>query len=144
MRLFIAVCLSDEMKKVLTKTQGFMIKKEAHGSYSPEENLHLTLVFIGEYGDPDAVLDAMKSVSFKPFALELEGFGNFDDSWWAGLNGSDELRNTVSRLRQALEKACVSSYDRRKYKPHITLIRGAKSVHGIPEIMIPKLQHDSG
>lgn len=138
MRLFIAVCLSDEMKKALTKAQAFMMKKGVRGRYSPEENLHLTLAFIGEYGDPDAVLDAMESVPFEPFVLELDGFGNFDDSWWTGLKDSDELRSTVSRLRHTLAEAGIPSYDRRNYKPHITLIRGAESAHGIPGIRMPE------
>lgn len=41
-------------------------------------NLHLTLAFIGEYNDPDHVLDAMEQVQFAPFLLRISGYiGNY-------------------------------------------------------------------
>ena len=48
MRLFIAIKLNDEMVEALTGLQGDLQFIGMRGRYTPEENLHLTLAFIGE------------------------------------------------------------------------------------------------
>lgn len=55
MRLFIAIQLDPQMKEELTDLQLYMKRLGVRGNYSHEENLHLTLAFIGEYSAPDAV-----------------------------------------------------------------------------------------
>ena len=52
MRLFIAVVLSDEMKDALISIQNTMYDKGIRGNYTTEENMHLTLAFIGDYPNP--------------------------------------------------------------------------------------------
>ena len=69
MRLFIAVRLNEEMKDALIDAQNQMYDAGVRGNYTSEENLHLTLAFIGEYPNPQDVLDAMGEVSFSPFRL---------------------------------------------------------------------------
>lgn len=49
MRLFIAISLSDEIRKSLVKTQDFLSRHGIRGSLVPRENLHMTLTFIGEH-----------------------------------------------------------------------------------------------
>ena len=79
MRLFIAINLSDAMKDSLISTQNALYDRGVRGNYTSEENLHLTLAFIGEYPDAEPVLDALSAVSFRPFELRLEGMGRFGD-----------------------------------------------------------------
>ena len=64
MRLFIAINLSDEMKNSLISAQNTMYDRGIRGNFTSEENMHLTLAFIGEYPDADLVLDALSTVSF--------------------------------------------------------------------------------
>ena len=104
MRLFIAIELSEDMKAALERIQASLRRRGLRGSYTPAENLHLTLAFIGEYPDPDAVLRAMETAEFDPFPLRLEGFGSFRDLWWAGLSESAELTACAKRLRRVLAK----------------------------------------
>ena len=59
------------------------------GNYTSEENLHLTLAFIGEYKDPRYVMDVLEGLSFNSFPMELEGFGNFGDLYWVGIKDGD-------------------------------------------------------
>ena len=56
MRLFIAIELEPNIKYALTEIQGTMKKQNIIGNYTPIENVHLTLAFIGEYPDPEQVL----------------------------------------------------------------------------------------
>ena len=124
MRLFIAINLSPEMKNTLTDAQRAMYHRGVRGNFTPEENLHLTLAFIGEYPSADAVMDALSSVTFTPFDLALDGVGRFGELWWAGLRESTALTAVVRRVRRALAESGIP-FDRKRFTPHITLIRKA-------------------
>ena len=125
MRLFIAVVLSDEMKDALISIQNRMYDKGIRGNYTTEENMHLTLAFIGDYPNPEIVLEALSAVDFTPFALSLEGIGCFGDLWWAGVKDSAPLEAVTRRIRRALAENDIP-FDRKKFSPHITLLRKAR------------------
>ena len=116
--------MNKEVRSALTGVQEALMRRGMHGNYTPAENLHLTLAFIGEYPDPDEVLDALEPVSFDPFSLKTDGFGSFGDLWWIGLSGSQRLETAVRRVRHALSDAGIP-FDRKRFSPHITIIRKA-------------------
>ena len=122
MRLFIAIKFNNEIKNALLSMQEQLRRANIRGNYTKPENLHLTLAFIGEYGDPDFVLETLEQVRFKPFELSLDGVGSFGRLWWAGLAASVELHNTAAQVRHFLADADIP-FDRKKFSPHITLIR---------------------
>ncbi len=124
MRLFLAIRLSEPMRRALLSAQRAMVAGGVRGHLTPEENLHLTLAFIGEVPDPGPVLDALSELAFSPFSLTLEGLGCFGDLWWAGLKDSAELEALARRLRRALAERDIP-FDRKRFSPHITLIRRA-------------------
>ena len=124
MRLFIAVKLEDEIIAPLRELQQYWLAHGMQGHPTPPENMHLTLAFIGEYGSPDKVLDAMQTVEFAPLTLKLDGVGNFRDTYWAGLGTTEELVACVKRLRRALALGSIP-YDKKRFAPHITLMRRA-------------------
>lgn len=135
MRLFIAIRLNKIMKDALIDAQNQMYENGVRGNYSPVENLHLTLAFIGDYPNPEDVLEAMETVSFTPFELSLDGFGNFGDLWWAGLENSPALQSVVRRIRRALSDHQIP-FDRKNFRPHITLLRKARAVHGAAPVSL--------
>lgn len=141
MRLFIAIRLTEEMRAALIEVQNQMYEGGVKGNYSSEENLHLTLAFIGEYPDPEAVIDALETVSFTPFEIVLEGAGNFGNLWWAGIRENPALKAVVRRVRRALADAKIP-FDKKAFRAHITLIRKAKTEHGIPPLSIPNVKMD--
>ena len=122
MRLFVAITLSDEMKKSITGTLHEMKKSGIHGNYVPTKNLHLTLAFIGECRDAEAVKEALSSVSFKPFKLALSEMGTFGDLLWVGMKGGQGVSGAARAVRDALDAAGID-YDRKKFTPHITIVR---------------------
>ena len=87
MRLFIAIQLSEEMRAAVARIQDEFRGRGVTGNYTPVENMHLTMAFIGEYADSDAVLDVIDSVQLRPFSIALEGVGAFGDLWWVGRGG---------------------------------------------------------
>ena len=122
MRLFIAIQPDKELRSALRGVQNELRRRGVEGNYTRVENLHLTLAFIGEYPDADAVTDVLQGLSLEPFTLRMEGFGSFGDLWWAGLASNGELEALERRLRRLLADAAIS-YDRKSFRAHVTLIR---------------------
>ena len=122
MRLFIAIQFEDHILDALTAFQKELKAQGVTGNYTKRENLHITLAFIGEYGNPDAVLDVMERVDFEPIEIRLDGVGCFGEIFWAGLADNPELTDYVKRLRRELSAQGIP-YDKKRFSPHITLIR---------------------
>ncbi len=135
MRLFIAIKFSSEIKSALLSVQEQLKNANIRGNYTKPENLHLTLAFIGEYGDPDYVLETLEQVRFKPFELALDSVGSFGKLWWTGLSRSVGLHNTAAQIRHFLADADIP-FDKKKFSPHITLIR-EPSKPAMPAIEVP-------
>ena len=139
MRLFIAIQLSDTWKDALEEAQDALFHSGVTGNYTPVENVHITLAFIGEYSDPTEVLEVVRSVDFWPFEISLDGVGAFGDLWWAGVDkGSEELKALATKLRHALAEAGIP-FDRKRFAPHITILRRARFAEGfVPEEEAPE------
>ena len=124
MRLFIAIIFTEELKTAITKTMLRLTLAGVKGRYVSTETLHMTMAFLGEVEDPEAVKSAMKDISWRPFTLRLTQIGNFGDLVWLGLDGGKDLSALAGKIRSALDAAGIR-YDRKKFVPHITLIRKA-------------------
>lgn len=122
MRLFIAIRLSDEMKKALVTCMHDLKKQGIEGNYVPAQNLHMTLAFLGEYDDPSKVKEVIRKVPLPEFRLALSEKGNFGNILWAGVKGNQKLKTYVKDLRAALAAEGIP-FDKEKFVPHITLIR---------------------
>ena len=93
-----------------------------------DENLHLTLRFIGEVEGPlaDDIALALTRIRSHPLELGIDGVGLFErrngGALWAGV----EPRPPVAALAAKVERACVSAGlepERRAFHPHVTLAR---------------------
>ncbi|MBR4760876.1 MAG: RNA 2',3'-cyclic phosphodiesterase [Lachnospiraceae bacterium] len=122
MRLFIALQFEENILDTLTDFQNNLKSSGVRGNYTKRENLHLTLAFIGDYGNPDEVLDAMAQVEFEPMEISLNGVGSFGDLFWVGLTENPQLVAYVKRLRRELADQGIP-FDKKRFSPHITLIR---------------------
>lgn len=122
MRLFVAIPLSEDMKKTVTGTLHELKQKGVRGNYAPVQNLHLTLAFLGETDTPGAVKEALGGLSFRPFRLSFSDMGTFGDLLWVGVKGNQGLSGAAKAVREALDKAGIG-YDRKKFSPHVTIVR---------------------
>ncbi|MDP4109810.1 MAG: RNA 2',3'-cyclic phosphodiesterase [Bacillota bacterium] len=136
MRLFIAVCFDDNVKDSLCETISTLNKHLAGGSATRRENLHLTLVFIGETTRAEAVKKAMNEIEACKFSLNIGGLGSFRQKdgriYWIGVEKSDALLALYSRLKNSL---CALGFklESRPYEPHLTLFRRAVPGQGFDE-----------
>ena len=124
MRLFIAIPFSEEFREELLRVQGEMKVNGVRGNFSRPENLHVTVAFLGEVKDPAPAMKALESVPVPELRLTSGPLGNFGELLWIGLRKNSALEEYVAEVRHALDNAGVE-YDRKKFRPHITLVRRA-------------------
>ncbi len=122
MRLFIAIRLSEDMKKELVRFMHELKKQGVEGNFVPAQNLHMTLAFIGEYDNPSKVKEILKSLPAPEFRLSLTDTGTFGNILWMGVKGNQKLKTYAKDIRAAL-KANGIPCDQEKFVPHITLVR---------------------
>ena len=125
MRVFIALQLSEPMRKALIGTMHDMKQKGVNGSYVPAQNLHITLAFIGETKDVKTVQQVMDQIPVEKSRLTFSEFGYFGDTMWIGVKGNQKIKKYVSDLRKALKDNGIPCDDS-KFVPHVTLLRRLK------------------
>ena len=130
MRLFLAVQFDDSFRDQLIRLQDLMRDCGLEGSYTPAQNLHITLAFIGEYGDPDGIIDLIEEIEFEPFEIRLKGIGSFKDLYWAGIEKNPELDRLAKRVRRMLAENDIP-FDRKRFLPHVTLVRNSVFHHAM-------------
>jgi len=143
MRLFVALDIPEHAAQYLADVQQQLRRETAADRWQSLHNLHLTLHFLGEVDEAmlPAICEDMDIVSaiMKPFRLSTGEFGAFPHAYsprvlWLGLDGHTQaLQQLHLLLARRFELRAGLSYDKRKYRPHITLARG---VHA-PETGLP-------
>jgi 2'-5' RNA ligase len=126
MRLFIAINFNTETRKRLVDLREELRLRSWSGRFSFDENLHLTLVFIGEISPKkvETIKTIMSTVTFNPFTVMVERVGTFSQGtlWWAGLRKDKMFMDLQHEVEHKLA-LCGFEMDGRKYNPHITLGR---------------------
>ena len=124
-RLFTAVDLPQEVRDHLAR----LCCGLPNARWTPPEQLHLTLTFIGEV-DGAAFLEireALAEISGPAMTLQLQGVGFFPPRGqprivWAGLEKCEPLLALQHKITTRLFQLGLEP-DNRKFSPHITLAR---------------------
>lgn len=109
----------------LVEIQDDLVRSGVRGNFTPRENLHMTLAFVGEYDYPEQIEEVMRNVPLRSFSVKLSGYQPFKDMFFANLEENENLRDYVKRLRKALLDEEIP-FDRKKFLPHVTLVRRAE------------------
>ena len=128
-RLFVAIDLPET-----TKDQVLALREHdlPPGRWARRQALHLTLHFIGDV--PEAVARAycraLRQVDAPAFDLHIAGVGQFPIEErprviWAGVQNTPPLRALYEAVGAALESEGFRR-ERRRFHPHITLMRFKK------------------
>ena len=130
MRLFIAIPFDAQTTDALCAVQRACRGEGVYGSYTRRENLHLTLAFLGEVRDPRPVVSVLQSVPVPSLNLSFRKPSLFRDILVAELAHDTALTQYAKELRAALDDAGIE-YDRKPFRPHVTLIRRADIPHTV-------------
>ena len=138
MRLFTGIRPSDDFCAALAVLQDKLRAAGITGRYLDPSNLHMTLVFIGEW--PEDITQVLPPVEH-PFAITLAHPGIFPEAkvLWAGVEKSEELNCLAKKVRDSLAGNGIP-FDPKGFNPHITLVRKPVIPDGVDlsGIEIPK------
>ena len=123
-RLFVAIRPPEEIRDLFIDA----MDDSPDFRWQDDEQLHLTLRFIGEVERPVAqdIADALSRIRGEPFEIRVAGVGRFEQrssgALWAGV----EPKAPIAALAAKVERACLAvglEPERRAFHPHITLAR---------------------
>jgi 2'-5' RNA ligase len=123
-RLFVAIRPPEHVRDLLVDA----MDDSPELGWVIDDNLHLTLRFIGEVERPLAndLAEELGRIRFPRFDLRIAGVGRFDrrqgGALWAGV----EPRKPVAELAAKVDRACTAAGlepERRAFHPHVTLAR---------------------
>jgi RNA 2',3'-cyclic 3'-phosphodiesterase len=148
MRLFIAIELTNEIRKAVEELLGELRKAAPKAKWVRAENLHVTLKFLGRT-EPDkleAIQNALGSLrSPEPVALEFRGLSFFPHAkrprvFWMGMNASSNLPVLAEAIDHAVHKLGFP-LETRPFAPHLTLARFEPP--GLPAKLGPAVTENS-
>ena len=139
MRLFVAVELDDAARRAIAAEQKRILSALEDGAdqirpVRPEQ-MHVTLVFLGEVGDAPAgaVIDACgRSIDAHPFDVVFAGLGVFPPrgaprALWIGVDaGSGDLAALQQEMAARMARLGCAKEDG-AFRPHLTLGRWRRS-----------------
>ncbi|MFC1691760.1 RNA 2',3'-cyclic phosphodiesterase [Nanoarchaeota archaeon] len=127
MRLFVAIELPEDIKKILLDAQSKLDTSLAKLNPVKPAQMHLTLKFLGEVEEDkiDEIKNALKTVSFENFEAKLAQIGVFTEEFikviWVGLEPMDKLKDLYDKIDLSLKE--FGFKDDFNYHPHLTLAR---------------------
>lgn len=121
-RLFLALWPDDDVRYQLAD-----LLPNGHGRPVKAENLHITLVFLGDtpWHTAEQLIQRIDRLHPRGFHLTVShtGWWKHNGIFWAGLREiPEELRSLVKSLRKRAKEQGIKT-DTRSYHPHVTLAR---------------------
>ena len=133
-RLFFAL---EPDQKVRREIYAVQKKLACSGRMIPTERIHATLAFLGQQA-PEMIpqlCEIASRLNFEPCTLVLDRLGTFrrvSVLWLGATVIPASLRDFHQDLLRKLEKAGIG-FDRKAWKPHLTLYRRLRNKTGIME-----------
>ncbi len=154
-RIFLALSVDEALKQsllpIVKKLRTGADAKELNIIWSPPDNWHITLIFLGDtpvekIAEIKKVTDAF-SAAQEAFPIHLRQLGGFPDEFqtrvlWAGVARSRELMNLRAGLVDSLKPIGFSDEEREFY-PHLTLAR-LRNKKSIKDLISPWIRKDFG
>ena len=136
-RLFVAIRPPEAVRSQLLD----LMEGVKGARWQDEDQLHLTLRFIGEVDRHVAadIAASLGAIHHARFEISLSGLGTFDRrgqplTLWAGVTPPEPLKALHKKVDQAVLRAGAEP-DRRAYMPHVTLARLSRSTGPIDGLM---------
>jgi len=122
-RAFVALDLPETLVEPITRLQAGL----SIGRAVPEDNLHLTLAFLGDIAEADAaaLADLMQTIAMPPIPLCLKGldiFGGRRPAVLSVMASGDGLVRLHDKIAHLAREAGIQ-LARERFRPHVTIAR---------------------
>ena len=121
MRLFVAIQFSPEVCGHLLQAQD-VLRAHGTGRFTPPDNFHVTLAFLGQTKRVEDAVRAMKQITARPFPAVVQGIGQFGNLYWAGVQLTPPLRALQTQICYLFDQNGFD-LEARDFIPHLTLCR---------------------
>ncbi|UMZ72816.1 RNA 2',3'-cyclic phosphodiesterase [Natranaerofaba carboxydovora] len=152
MRLFYAIFFDKKIIETLVQNQEYIKNYGINGRFVRRNKLHLTLKFLGETEEKNLlqIKNSVNPSEINPFKIKLSDLGVFPPKGrprviWQGLEGetekdAEEMLKLKNLLEENLEDLGFEK-EKRKFKPHITLVRDPKNLNknDLDNILLKKM-----
>ncbi|GGA82616.1 RNA 2',3'-cyclic phosphodiesterase [Ornithinibacillus halotolerans] len=126
---FIAIPITKELAEEISIWQIDLKEKLAYKNWPYQDDLHITLKFLGEVEDKklERLRNELKSVQYHDFSITIGSIGTFgkDDRprvLWAGVENTDEVNGLHNKIEEVSASVGFPK-ENRPYRPHITLAK---------------------
>jgi 2'-5' RNA ligase len=123
---FIGISIPEPAAKKLAEART-QWKMHSHKKYTKPEDMHITLLFIGDdpHGEIEEAAEALGEIRHAPFDLTLDGIETFGNPAtprivYASLSDSAELAELQSDIREKMLQFNMNP-DQKRFVPHVTL-----------------------
>ncbi|MCU4655085.1 RNA 2',3'-cyclic phosphodiesterase [Roseibacterium sp. SDUM158016] len=131
MRAFLALTVPEDTADAMARVQSRL----PTGRAVPEENLHLTLAFLGDV--PETVLTALdeelSAIRLPPARVDFLGLGTFAEMErgliFAEVRPDPDLAALQSKVER-IARLAGADLPRRRFRPHVTLMRANRQPKG--------------
>jgi 2'-5' RNA ligase len=155
-RTFIGVDIGKDVRSRCVAMQETLSRAGADVKWVEAENLHVTLLFLGEVDDRE-VADVCRAVALvagrhESFSLSVAGVGCFPNPRrprvvWAGIGeGTEELVAIHDALEPPLMELGCYRREERQYTPHLTLgrVQGEQQTESLAAALARKADWQAG
>lgn len=131
MRAFIALPIPEAAIAALIRLQSSL----PTGKAVPEDNLHLTLAYLGDVSEDvlETLHDLLQSARLPASDIAFQGLGTFAEMerglTFAAVTPTDPLTALQSKVAQ-LARSAGADLPRRRFRPHVTLTRANRQPKG--------------
>lgn len=136
-RLFVAIRPPEDVRDLLIDAMDDSPALRWVG----DEQLHLTLRFIGEVERPVAndIAASLGRVHSQSFSLRISGVGKFErrsgGALWAGIDPKEPVAALAGKVERAIQQVGLEP-EHRAFFPHITLARWNRNSSGAVETFL--------
>ena len=127
MRLFVALDIDEGIRAKIAQLA------EGVRGFAPDirwvqpESLHVTLKFIGERQDTDAIKTTLSAIQASPFEMTVRGHGFFPTAksarvFWIGIDAGAALSSLANTVDEGLFSLGIAR-ETHAFNPHLTLAR---------------------
>ncbi|MEM2841755.1 MAG: RNA 2',3'-cyclic phosphodiesterase [Thermoproteota archaeon] len=131
LRAFISLDIENEdIIKAIRSIQESLLEARADLKLVEEENLHFTLLFLGEISGEEAksICNQIRKSSFSGFRVFLKGLGVFPDFRfprvvWIGAESDEDLLKSYARAAMSIVTKAGVLRASEDFTPHLTIAR---------------------
>jgi len=130
-RVFFCIPVANQIPSILSEIKSYLINEPTVIKWIPIENIHLTLLFLGDiynHNISDLIKLLENNISSAKFKIRISKTGMFPSVksptiLWLGLDrGIDQIKILQNQIEESVKEININ-YEKKSFIPHITIAK---------------------